>query len=51
MWEPFADWVFAAHPEDLKVMYTGGGTEVRLTEESIRLWEQRSREYADGAGT
>ena len=49
MWEPFADWVFAAYPEDLKVMYTGGGTGVQLTEESIRLWEQRSREYADGA--
>jgi hypothetical protein len=45
MWEPFRDWVSASHPKDFGVMYTGGGTNFALTEESIRLWEQRTREY------
>lgn len=46
VWEPFASWVSTAHPEDAAVMYTDGAhSEARLTEESIRLWEQRSREY------
>jgi hypothetical protein len=46
MWEPFASWVSTAHPEDAAVMYTDGTySEARLTEESIRLWGQRSREY------
>jgi hypothetical protein len=46
MWEPFAGWVSKAHPEDAAVMYTDGTYSLtRLTEESIRLWEQRSREY------
>jgi hypothetical protein len=48
MWEPFARWVSTAYPEDAAVMYTDGSHEgVRLTEESIRLWEQRSREYVE----
>jgi hypothetical protein len=46
MWEPFAGWVSKAHPEDAAVMYTDGTYSLaRLTEESIRLWDQRSREY------
>jgi hypothetical protein len=45
MWEPFADWVSATYPKDFDVMYTGGGTNFRLTEESIRLWGQHTREY------
>ncbi len=48
MWEPFASWVSKAHPQDAAVMYedeTYSGT--RLSEESIRLWEQRSREYVE----
>jgi hypothetical protein len=51
MWEPFATWVSTAHPEDAAVMYqdeTYGGA--RLTEESIRLWERRSREYVEEVG-
>jgi hypothetical protein len=45
-WEPLAGWVSTAHPEDASVMYTDGTySEARLTEESIRLWEQRNREY------
>jgi hypothetical protein len=45
MWEPFADWVSETYPKDFQVMYTGGGTNFSLTEESIRLWRQHTREY------
>jgi hypothetical protein len=46
MWEPFASWVSTTYPEDAAVMYTDGTySNYRLTEESIRLWEKRSREY------
>ena len=51
MWEPFRNWVSNTYPEDFRVMYTDGGTNFRLTEESIRLWEQRTREYAKERGT
>jgi hypothetical protein len=51
---PFAEWVAATYPRDFEVMYTGsipprpeGFRQVhyRLTEESIRLWRLRTREY------
>lgn len=48
VWEPFARWVSADHPRDAAVMYddvTQSGA--RLSEKSIRLWEQRSREYVE----
>ena len=46
MWEPFASWVSKAYPKDAAVMYADGGTSgVRLTEESIRLWERHLRDY------
>lgn len=48
MWEPFADWVSKRYPEDAAVMYadaTRGG--VRLTEESIGLWERHTRGYVE----
>ncbi len=46
MWEPFASWVSTAYPEDAAVMYADGTySGARLTEESVRLWEKRSREY------
>jgi hypothetical protein len=46
MWEPFARWVSQAYPKDAAVMYEDGGTSgVRLTEESIRLWERHTRGY------
>ena len=45
LWEPFAEWVSETYPKDFDVMYTGGGTNFSLTEESIRLWEQHTREY------
>jgi hypothetical protein len=51
MWEPFASWVSKAYPEDAAVMYEDGGTSgVRLTEESIRLWEQHTRGYVEQVG-
>jgi hypothetical protein len=48
MWEPFAGWVSKAYPEDAAVMYadeTHSG--VRLTEESIGLWERHTRGYVE----
>ena len=45
VWEPFAEWVSTMYPKDFEVMYTGGGTNFRLSEESIQLWEQHTREY------
>ena len=46
VWQPFADWVSTTHPEDAAVMYQDAAlSTIRLTEKSIRLWEQRSREY------
>jgi hypothetical protein len=51
MWEPFANWVSKAYPQDAAVMYadaTHGG--VRLTEESIGLWERHTRGYVEEVG-
>jgi len=51
MWEPFASWVSKAYPEDAAVMYedeTYSG--VRLTEESIGLWERHTRGYVEEVG-
>jgi hypothetical protein len=45
MWEPFNKWVSQAHPRDAAVMYTDGCCNVRLTEESIRLWDRHTRGY------
>lgn len=45
MWEPFADWVSNNYPKDAAVMYTEGLDDYVLTEDSIRLWEQHSKEY------
>jgi hypothetical protein len=51
MWEPFASWVSKAYPEDAAVMYEAGGTSgVRLTKESIRLWERHTRGYVEEVG-
>lgn len=45
MWEPFADWVRTTHPKDFDVMYVESGSNFRISEASIRLWEQRTKEY------
>jgi hypothetical protein len=50
VWEPFADWVSKAHPKDAAVMYTDGCCNVRLTEESIRLWDRHTRGYVEEVG-
>jgi hypothetical protein len=51
MWEPFASWVSKTHPEDVAVMYEDESQSgVRLTKESIRLWERHSREYVEEVG-
>jgi hypothetical protein len=48
VWEPFAGWVSKAHPEDAAVMYLDEThTGVRLSEESIRLWERHTQGYVD----
>lgn len=51
VWEPFANWVSKAHPKDAAVMYTDESySNVRLTRESIRLWELRTLEYVEKVG-
>jgi hypothetical protein len=46
MWEPFLDWLRQTHPDDVAVMYEDEtGTNYRLSPDSIRLWEQRTRGY------
>jgi hypothetical protein len=48
VWEPFANWVSKAHPKDAAVMYEDEThTNVRLTEESIPLWERHARAYVE----
>jgi hypothetical protein len=44
---PFLQWLRANHPDDVSVMFTAGGSVHRTTDESIDLWERRSREYVD----
>jgi hypothetical protein len=44
MWEPFQAWVTSAHPEDLQTLYPVG--DPPITEQGIRLWERRLREWA-----
>jgi hypothetical protein len=50
MWEPFAEWVSTNYPADVAVMYKSGFSDYRLTEESIRLWEQHTKEYVKEVG-
>ena len=57
MWAPFAKWVAATYPRDFHVMFHRSllfgdanpwafrRVSARPTEESIRLWEQHTREY------
>jgi hypothetical protein len=46
-WEPFAEWVSTNYPEDVAVMYKSDFSDYQLTPESIRLWEQHTREYVE----
>jgi len=47
MWSPFAAWINRTHPRDAAVMYTNWplDNQWRLTDRSIRLWSQRTRDY------
>jgi hypothetical protein len=45
VWEPFRRWVSSEHPDDVAVMFDGGGW--RISEESIPLWNRRLREYVE----
>ena len=45
MWEPFAEWVSTTYPKDAAVMYNESLSDFQLTKESVRLWEQRTKEY------
>jgi hypothetical protein len=49
MWEPFAEWIRANYPDDGAIMYQDWPVAHgwAITEESIALWEQRSREYVE----
>jgi hypothetical protein len=46
-WEPFAEWVSTNYPEDVAVMYKSDFSDYQLTPESIRLWEQHTRDYVE----
>ncbi len=50
VWEPFAEWVSRAYPQDAALMYADQQSRVNLSEESIRLWEQHTKEYAEKVG-
>ena len=45
MWNPFARWVSATYPDDVPKMYTKLKGGYVLSEESVRLWGQHTREY------
>jgi hypothetical protein len=47
MWDLFAEWVSSNYPKDVAVMYKPNFSDYQLTPESIRLWEQHSREYVE----
>lgn len=50
VWEPFYEWLLATHPDDVAVMYSNDSAEgYSTTDESIALWERRTREYVDAA--
>lgn len=51
MWVPFAAWVAETHPDDVTIMYGDSSqTSPQITDESIALWEQRTREYVEVVG-
>lgn len=46
VWEPFGVWMSTIHPNDVAAMYIDQSMSgVRLTDDSIALWDQRTREY------
>jgi hypothetical protein len=47
VWDPFYAWVSTAYPDDAAIMFPGGFSDPALTQESIPIWEQRTREYVE----
>jgi hypothetical protein len=47
VWEPFASWMEANHPQDAAIIFSSGGNGARLTQDAIPLWEQRTQEYVE----
>jgi hypothetical protein len=45
MWEPFAAWVSDTYPKDAAMMFVDGLSDFRLTNRSVQLWEQHTKEY------
>jgi hypothetical protein len=43
LWDPFGAWMEAQHPDEMPVMFADDTP----TAESIRLWDQRSREWVE----
>jgi hypothetical protein len=43
-WEPFQRWVSTTHPDEIPILYPVG--EFGITDQGIRLWERRLREFA-----
>jgi hypothetical protein len=54
VWEPFAAWMRAMYPGQIDLLYTDATmTAALITEDSVPLWETRTREYDEDvlAGT
>ena len=50
VWMPFSEWVSQTYPEDAAIMYSNESLSLEAAEESIALWEQRTREYVTVVG-
>jgi hypothetical protein len=50
VFDPFYAWVSTAYPDAAAIMFPGGFSDIALTQESIPLWEQRTREYVEEVG-
>jgi hypothetical protein len=49
---PFANWIRTEHPDDVLVMYVDSSQDhSHTTDESLRLWEQRTDEYVQAVLT
>ena len=52
LWGPFADWIRTEHPDDVLVMYRDSDQDwSQTTDESFRLWEQRTEEFVQAVLT
>ena len=53
MWKPFAAWMKDTYPDELEILYEDGDGQSlqRVSEDSIPLWEQRTTEWVQEAGS